>query len=199
MRPPQLWVLAGGNGAGKTTFYRQFLEPRGVLFANADEVARQIDPRHPERASYAASQIVEHLREQLVRERKSFCFETVFSHPSKISFLADAKAAGYEVVLVVVHLELDSLNQARVQQRVREGGHAVPPEKIVSRIPRTLENLRKALPLCDRVIVLDNSRADAPYHRIAVINQHTLTERAEPLPPWARELLADYLAETDRL
>lgn len=186
---PQLWLLAGGNGAGNTTFYRQFLEPRAVLFANADEMARQIDPASPEQHSYRAAQMVEHLRRQLLRERKSFCFETVFSHPSKIDFLAEAKAAGYEIILVIVHLESPALNQARVAQRVSEGGHAVPPDKVVSRIPRTLENLRKALPLCDQVHVLDNSSASSPFERVAVLKAQVPVFLAEPLPEWVGELL----------
>ncbi len=189
MTRPQLWVLAGGNGAGKTTFYRQFLEPRRVLFANADEIARQIDPTAPEQHSYQAAQLVEHLRRQLLRERKSFCFETVFSHPSKVDFVADAKAAGYEIILVVVHLESPTLNQARVAQRVSEGGHSVPPDKVVSRIPRTLENLRKAFPLCDQVHILDNSSATSPFERVAVLKGQARVFLADPLPHWARDLL----------
>ncbi|TVS09858.1 MAG: hypothetical protein EA417_19735 [Gammaproteobacteria bacterium] len=189
MTRPQLWVLAGGNGAGKTTFYRQFLEPRRVLFANADEIARQIDPTAPEQHSYQAAHLVEHLRRQLLRERKSFCFETVFSHPSKVDFVAEAKAAGYENILVIVHLENPALNQARVAQRVSEGGHSVPPDKIVSRIPRTLENLRKTFPLCDQVHILDNSSATSPFERIAVLKGQAPVFLADPLPQWARELL----------
>ncbi len=189
MTRPQLWVLAGGNGAGKTTFYRQFLEPRGVLFANADEVARQIDSKSPEQQSYQAAQMVGELRRQLLRERKSFCFETVFSHPSKVDFVADARAAGYEIILVIVHLESATLNQARVAQRVSEGGHSVPVDKLISRIPRTLENLRKALPLCDQVHVLDNSSATSPFQRVAVLNEQRLAFAVDPLPGWAGVLL----------
>lgn len=189
MTQPQLWVLAGGNGAGKTTFYRQFLEPRGVLFANADEIARQIDPATPEQQSYKAARLVEQLRRQLLRERKSFCFETVFSHTSKVDFVAEARAAGYEIILVIVHLESAALNQARVAQRVSEGGHSVPEEKVVSRIPRALENLHKALPLCDQVHVLDNSSATSPFERVAVLKQQAPAFLADPLPGWARDLL----------
>lgn len=186
---PQLWVLAGGNGAGKTTFHRQFLEPRGVLFANADELARQIDPVSPEQYSYRAAQMVGHLRSELLRERRSFCFETVFSHPSKIDFLAAAKSVGYEIILVIVHLESPALNQARVAQRVSEGGHAVPADKVASRIPRTLQNLRKALPLCDQVHMLDNSSASSPLERVAVLKAQMPMFLAEPLPGWVGELL----------
>ena len=66
--------------------------------------------------------------------RISFCFETVFSHESKIDFLARAKANGYKIILVYIHLFDANLNEARVKQRTSEGGHSVPIEKIHSRI-----------------------------------------------------------------
>ncbi|MEN8180655.1 MAG: zeta toxin family protein, partial [Pseudomonadota bacterium] len=147
MTERQLWILAGGNGAGKSTFYRRFLSPLGVPFVNADLIARNMDSQHPEAVSYAAAKLAGRLRCDLLRAGVSFCFETVFSHPSKIDFVAEAKVLGYEVVLVFIHLQMDELNQARVAQRVVEGGHNVPAEKIVSRIPPTLQHIRTVLPL----------------------------------------------------
>ncbi len=194
MSRPQLWVLAGGNGAGKTTFYRLLLEPRGVLFANADQVARQMNPANPAQESYRAAQLVARLREQLLRQRKSFCFETVFSHPSKVDFVAQAKAADYEIILVIVHLSSVALNNARVRQRVSEGGHYVPPDKVEGRVPRTLANLHAALPLCDQIQIFDNSSAEAPFEPVAVVRNQTLGFHADPMPEWARALLRDYLS-----
>ena len=102
---PQLWLLAGGNGAGKSTFYHQFLEPLGIPFVNADIIAKKIFPKSPEERSYDAAKIAEKLRANLLQEARSFCFETVFSHPSKIDFVGHAKALGYEIILVFIHLE----------------------------------------------------------------------------------------------
>ncbi len=62
---------------------------------------------------------------------------------------------GYEIILVFIHLSDVALNQARIAQRVREGGHHVLDEKVISRIPRTLKFIRKVLPLCDQVYILD--------------------------------------------
>ncbi len=188
----QLWLLAGGNGAGKSTFYRMALEPHGIPFINADVIARQLDPAHSEAVSYEAARIAETLRGILLQQGRSFCFETVFSHPSKIDFTAQAKAQGYEVILVYIHLQHPQLNQARVVQRVSEGGHPVPAEKIVSRLPRTLQHVRTALPLADRVQVYDNSSRSEPFIPIASLREGALTHTADPLPDWAAELLADY-------
>ena len=185
----QLWMLVGGNGAGKSTFYRKYLEPRGMPFVNADVLARQVFPDDPEGNSYEAAQLATQMREQLLIDGANFCFETVFSHPSKIDFVAKAKAFGYQVVLVFIHVDSPSLNKARISQRVEEGGHFVPDEKVETRIPRTLENIRRALPLCDYVRILDNSSYDDPFKQIATIRNQAITEHKQPLPAWAAGLL----------
>ena len=134
----QLWVLAGGNGAGKSTFYQIALAPLGVKLINADFIAKVINPDQPELVSYEASGLAEKIRFALLRQGTSFCFETVFSHPSKIDFIASAKALGYEVILVYIHLDTAELNEARVHQRVSEGPREFPGA------PRNLGGRRSA-------------------------------------------------------
>ncbi|MCF6264813.1 MAG: dephospho-CoA kinase [Xanthomonadales bacterium] len=183
--------MAGGNGAGKTTFYREFLKPLGVKFVNADIVAESLNRKKD--SSYLASQIVAKLRENLLRRGISFCFETVFSHPSKIDFVASAKAQGYEVILVFIHLQSAQLNQARVAQRVETGGHDVPVEKINTRIPRTLRHIRTAIQLVDQVKIYDNSSLARPFQEVAHLLNNQIASRVETLPDWAAELLQDIL------
>lgn len=185
----QLWMLVGGNGAGKSTFYRKYLEPRGMPFVNADLLAKQVFPDDPEGNSYEAAQLATQMREQLLIEGANFCFETVFSHPSKIDFVAKAKAFGYQVVLVFIHVDNLALNKARISQRVEEGGHFVPDEKVETRIPRTLQNIRSVLPLCDHVRMLDNSSSDDPFKQVVTIKNQTITGHKHPLPDWAKALL----------
>jgi len=193
LKNKQLWLLAGGNGAGKSTFYKTRLEPLGLPFVNADLLAKQLYPEQPEKHSYEAAKITEKIRTQLLEEGRTFCFETVFSHPSKIDFIAQAKAMGYEVILVFIHLDTSSLNQARVAQRVSEGGHNVPENKVSTRIPRVLQNIKKALPLCDACYFLDNSRLDNPFQQIAQIQKGRLLYKTEKMPSWAEIMLNDYL------
>jgi predicted ABC-type ATPase len=190
MSPKQVWVLAGGNGAGKSTFYEVALAPKGVKLVNADTIAKIIHPEHPETVSYQAAGIAEKIRAALLRQGTSFCFETVFSHPSKIDFIATAKGLGYEVVLVYIHLENAQLNEARVRQRVTEGGHDVPAEKIRGRIPRTMQYVATALPLVDEARLLDNSSRDDPFRQVAIVRKGVCVWAAEPLPAWARQILA---------
>jgi len=189
----QLWVLTGGNGAGKSTFYRTRLEPLGLPFVNADILAKKLFPDQAEGRSYEAAKIAETLRLKLLKEGRSFCFETVFSHPSKIDFIAQAKSMGYEVILVFIHLDNASLNQARVSQRVSEGGHHVPDNKVISRIPKVLKNIKQTIPLCDRCYLLDNTRLDNPFQQIAEISKGEVKPKTASLPLWGKNLLADYL------
>ncbi len=189
----QLWILAGGNGAGKSTFYHQFLAPTGLPFVNADILAKQLNVEQPETVSYQAAKLVEKLRFSLLQSGISFCFETVFSHPSKIDFLAKAKSLGYDITLVYIHLQSDELNQARVSQRVAEGGHDVPPDKIISRIPRTRQYVSDALPLVDRAQFYDNSSHSQPFVSVVGLNNGTLQIYQDPLPDWAAEMLENYL------
>ena len=189
----QIWVLTGGNGAGKSTFYHTQLKPLGLPFINADVIAKELYPEAPESHSYDAAKIAAHMRVELLAKGESFCFETVFSHPSKIDFVAQAKANGYEVVLVFIHLDNLDLNLARIAQRVEEGGHAVPPEKVKSRIPRTLEHIKTVIPLCDQVYVLDNQSYESPFEKIATLSHSVLTLHSDEIPSWVQSLLADYL------
>ena len=185
----QLWVLAGGNGAGKSTFYHQYLAKYGIKFVNADLIARTMDTDHPERLSYQAATLAAEMRENMIAQGESFCFETVFSHESKIDFIAAAKAHGYIVILIYIHLIYPSLNEARVYQRTLEGGHDVPAEKIHSRIPKTMKNIKTALPLVDEAWVLDNSSGQNRFQQIAVIKSSSCEKKVDQLPAWITDLL----------
>jgi predicted ABC-type ATPase len=189
MNTRQVWVLAGGNGAGKSTFYQVALALKGVKLVNADMIAKIINPERPEAVSYQAAGIAEKIRTALLRQGASFCFETVFSHPSKIDFIAAAKGLGYEVILVYIHLESTQLNEARVRQRVIEGGHDVPAEKIHGRIPRTVQYVAAALPLVDEARLLDNSLRDDPFRQVAIVRKGGCVWAADPLPAWTRQIL----------
>lgn len=189
MTAPQLWLLAGGNGAGKSTFYRLFLKRRGLPFINADLIARDLDPDTPEASSYRASLIAEKIRLDWLEARRSFCFETVFSHPGKVDFVARARALGYQVVFVYIHLDSPELNLARVSQRVAGGGHGVPEEKILSRLPRTRRHVRTVLPLVNELRLLDNSYRDNPFHEVALVRQGKTVRIVRPLPAWAVAIL----------
>ncbi len=187
--PRQLWVLAGGNGTGKSTFYNLYLAKYGIKFVNSDLIAKDLDSENPEGLSYHAATLAAKIREDLIFQGVSFCFETVFSHESKIDFLAQAKANGYTIILIYIHLFDSSLNEARVKQRISEGGHSVPIEKIHSRIPRTMKLIKTALSIVDEARILDNSSKDDPFQQIIVMKSGNCETKSDPLPEWARDLI----------
>ncbi len=186
----QLWILAGGNGAGKSTFYNIWLKDKGVEFVNADLIEKKLDFVTEDEPSYQAARIARKRFRENIEMGRSFCFETVFSHVSKLEMLKEAQQLGYVVNLVFIHLSHPDLNQLRVKQRVCTGGHPVPGEKIASRIPRTLALVKLAIQVADCSLLYDNSSHDNPYLPIAKKSGTEVTIYSEPLPAWAAEALS---------
>lgn len=189
MSDKQVWVLAGGNGAGKSTFYRLMLESKGLVVINADQIAQNLDAENPEDKSYEAAIAAMSLFQKFVNEGRSFTYETVFSHKSKLEFIERAKMAGYEVVLVYIHL-VDNLHELRVIQRVSEGGHSADYAKIRTRLKRTIRQVKKAAPLVDELLLFDNSSTEKPFEPIAHKHGVILDTFIEPLPKWAQKILS---------
>jgi predicted ABC-type ATPase len=190
---PVLLFLAGPNGAGKSTFFKSYLQPLGLTFINADEIALLLRettlPAKAENVDRLAFKKTEELRSTFLARRRSFCTETVFSDPqgAKLDFLRQARSSGYAVFLVFIGLSSPDLSIARVMQRVEEGGHDVPDDKLLGRYPRTLANLRDAIPIVDEAFLFDNSSDREPFRLVAVYREGQVVRRAEPLPPPASE------------
>lgn len=156
---PVLHVIAGPNGAGKSTFADRFLLPAmpGIPFVNADLIERAARDGGEELDSYVASGRAADIRDRLTGARRSFVFETVFSHPSKVDVLQQASEAGYLTTLHVLIVPAD-LSVARVALRVKQGGHPVPEDKIRSRHARLWGLVAEALQVVDTGLVYNSSR-----------------------------------------
>jgi predicted ABC-type ATPase len=178
---PNIAAIAGPNGAGKSTFYEAHLQPAGLRFVNADDLARELGVD-----AYQAAEVAGQLRRALVEQGESFVFETVFSDPvgDKLEFLKDAEKKGYTVVLVFIGLNGPDLSEERVAMRVLQGGHDVPTEKLRARYPRTMENLAKAIKELAHVIVFDNSDMLRPFRKVAAYELGRMVEKVAPLPRW---------------
>lgn len=186
----QRWCLVGGNGAGKSTFYHRQLEPSGLEFVNADLIARSLHQTVGAAESKEAQEIARQAVEQKISRGDTFCFETVFSHISKVTLLRQAKAAGYEVNLVMIHLSTPQLNLARVHQRVEKGGHNVPADRVSARIPRMLEHVKMVLGEVDNAMLIDNSSGSQAMKTVAVVANGIVKKKEESVPTWAADLLA---------
>ncbi len=106
--------------------------------------------------NYEGAFIASFIRHLLIQQNKSFSFETVMSHTSKIDEIANTVKLGYKAYLYFVCIDSPTVNVSRVNNRVDKGGHEVPESKIIDRYYRTLNNLHLALPLCYRVYFFDN-------------------------------------------
>lgn len=189
-----LVFVAGPNGSGKSTFVETYLVGLGLPYVNADRIARALREAGTEASADEIDRLAftqaEEFRRSLLAARLSFCTETVFSDPagSKMAFLREARTHGFVTFMFFIGLESPALSTARVLQRVRLGGHDVPEEKLRARFPRTLTNLRAAIPLVDEARLFDNSSSDAPYRLVAVYADGHLVSRYPPLPRWTRGL-----------
>ena len=165
---PTFLMLAGPNGAGKSTFRRRYAIPAEFSFADPDELARirlGRDPKSTQEALNASIEAANRVESQ-IRAGLSCGLETVFSDTSgqKLKLLRFAKGMGHRVGLIFIGLDDPQLSVARVKDRVDDGGHDVPDELIYRRFPRVFENLKKAIPICDFVLLVDNS--EETRHRI---------------------------------
>lgn len=185
----QLWILAGGNGAGKSRFYEVYLKNKNLSFVNADLIAREISEVQSAEVSRAAQEQAMEACLQKISNGEAFCFETVFSHISKVELIKKAKVNGYEINLVFIHLDNPNRNVARVYQRFENGGHNVSVEKIKSRIPRALKNLKEAIPYADNVALIDNSSSQDPLKILVLIKNGEVIQKVLPLPKWVEEII----------
>lgn len=179
---PRIRLIAGPNGAGKTTLLRTLVDEKVPVgqYINPDDIARHIDlsttlsrvekevgrktkwpPITPETSGYfsvlLAQTIATNLRQDWLGYKLSLTYESVMSHESHLDFIDDATRAGFEPYLYYICTSEPELHKVRVAQRVEQGGHDVPADKIVSRYKRSLRLLERMARKCKRAYFFDNS------------------------------------------
>ena len=184
--------IAGSNGSGKSTFYTAALKPfLNLPFVNADEISKGLLSPASDARSLEAAMLAESQRKALVADRQSFIFETVFSDSEgqKVAFLLELQNAGYLVQLIFIGIQSSNVSQARVIDRVQRGGHDVPDDRITSRFPKTLENLRRAMAQIENILLVDNNQADKPFMPIMILQKGiAVWQTNDPLPLWVKRL-----------
>jgi predicted ABC-type ATPase len=196
-------VLAGTNGAGKSSIAGATFLQHGVEFFNPDEAARRILSANPgisqEHADSAAWREGKRLLEHAIAERLNFAFETTLGGQTITGLLATALSRRIEVRIWYVGLNSPELHIARVRSRVSRGGHDVPEARIRSRYDSSRLNLIRLLRKLTELRVYDNSTEADPHAGAApepMLLLHMVRGRVmsccnlASAPDWAKPILA---------
>lgn len=163
---PLIWVLAGTNGAGKSSIGGVALRHQQSDYFNPDEAAGRIRTANPGLSQDQASVVAWHqgkrLLETAIAQRKDFYFETTLGGKTMTSLLEQALDEGFEVHIWYAGLDTPERHIARVEARVEQGGHSIPPNKIRHRYDTSRENLIRLLPRLTELQVYDNSEEADP-------------------------------------
>jgi predicted ABC-type ATPase len=198
-----LYVLAGTNGAGKSSVAGAMFLQAGVEYFDPDQAARRILARNPGLSQADANSAAWHegrrLLERAIAERKTFAFETTLGGSTITALLGRALAAEVAVRVWYVGLEGVDLHLARVRARVARGGHDIPAERVRARYDRSRLNLIRLLPRLTELRVYDNSREADPHTGLApepTLLLHTRRGkivralRPADAPGWVKPILA---------
>jgi len=202
-KAPTLHVLAGVNGAGKSSIGEGIFNAEGSIVFNPDTIAQKIRALHPDisltLANAHAWQIGKSLLEQAIEERKDYRFETTLGGRTITRLLQEAARSGHRLHIWFCGLESPEHHLRRVRARVKLGGHDIPEEKIRERWNGSRENLIRLLPHTHHLRLYDNSKeADPakgkPPHPILLLEMKrrkiTAPANLSGTPHWAQPIIA---------
>lgn len=154
-----IYIIAGCNGAGKTTASFTILPEmlNCKEFVNADNIAAGISPFNPESVAVEAGRLMLSRIRELMEDGVDFAFETTLATRSYVSLVRKAKEIGYKVTLLFIWLDSPATAMRRVSDRVAKGGHSIPDDVIRRRYYRGISNLVNLyIPVCDRWMLVEN-------------------------------------------
>ena len=160
MKEQNLYIIAGCNGAGKTTASFTILPE--ILdckeFVNADEIAKVLSPFQPEKVAFESGRIMLNRIDELFSQNENFAFETTLATKTYRQKVKFAKENNYNTTLLFFWLRNSNLAKERVKTRVKEGGHNIPNDIIERRYMNGIKNLFDIyLEIVDQVLIFDNS------------------------------------------
>ena len=153
MGDKRLYIIAGCNGAGKTTASTRFLP--SILncrqWVNADEIAYGLSPLDPQSVAFQAGRLMLERIQELLSLNETFAIETTLSTRAYRNLVLQAQAMGYQVNLVFFYLPSPQMAICRIAHRVKNGGHFVPDDVVIRRYHRGLKNLKEIfMPIVDQ-------------------------------------------------
>lgn len=188
---PLMYVFAGNNGSGKSTFRSLVIDKLGIeINIDPDAIARRLDPENPELKRFAAGKIVIKTVRECIKEGKSFSIETTLAGKNAINQMNQAKEYGYEISMFFLGLKEVSKNIERVALRVKNGGHHIPTEDILRRHTTSRDNLLQNLKLIDNLLVVDNSNLDGEL--ILETSQGNISFQSNHIPQWVTPIIEKF-------
>lgn len=200
---PLLYVLAGVNGAGKSSIGETIFRAEGSVVFNPDTIALKIRALHPDISAVQANghawQIGKELLEEAIARKRDYRFETTLGGRSIARLLQSAAREGHLLHIWFCGLESPELHLRRVRSRVSRGGHDIPEEKIRERWNSSRENLIRLLPhihhlrLYDNSIEADPAKGQAPRPQLLLeMKSRKITAPADlsNAPEWAQPIIA---------
>ena len=187
-------IFAGVNGAGKSTFYnmsQDIPDFKETVRINTDEIVREIGNWQSDADQMKAGRIGIKLRNVAIRQGKSFNEETTLCGKTIIKLFEKLKENGYKINLYYVGLKNSDIALVRIKNRVANGGHNIPAEKVRKRYEESINNLEKVIPLCDSVSVFDNSES---FRRLATTKEGKLIQKADKVPFWFNSKLKNLIS-----
>lgn len=193
---PELIIIAGPNGSGKTSVTQKFLHHEwadGTIYINPDQIAKDMfGDWNDSDAVLKAANYCSELREKCLAEKKSFVFETVFSAQDKIDFVIRAKEAVFFIRVFFISTSNPAINASRIANRVMKGGHDVPISKIISRYYKSIRNCKIISSIVDRLYIYDNSIDDEDARALYRLSNGILAKQyTTNISDWAKTMLPE--------
>jgi len=160
---PNVFIFAGANASGKSTFITHLLQKERIYgtYVNPDLILKhELNLEETAENYKLAFDMAEKKRYDLMKAKENIILETVFSTNEKVDFIQKLKENGYHVTLFFTGTDTPHINAAYLVQRVLSGGHDVPIRKLIDRRLRGFNNIKKATPIVDCLIYVDNSVAN---------------------------------------
>ena len=139
----EIVIIAGGNGVGKTTFARAFLQEYDYEFLNADEIAKSLSAENPSEKKISAGKLFFQKLNEVVEQNKSLLIESTLSGRYLQKFIERVQKQDYQITIIFLFVESTEILIERIAERVKKGGHFVPDEDVKRRFMRGKQNFWK--------------------------------------------------------
>jgi len=198
---PIFHVVAGSEGSGKTTYFENDMNrvrssDSKTVYISADKVQSELKEQGT-RAFGAGNLIAEQRAREAIGDRKSVIYETSFSNPRDLQLVQDAKAANYHVVITQVQVKSAELAQARVNERVKEGGRDAPAAAVRSDFDKSPTLVAQASKHADYTFVHDSSRLNESARNVMVLERGKVRSAVpeREMPEWAAKAYSAQLSQ----